>query len=314
MILPQNHRQFTYHHTMRKEFIMPRILFLLSALLCIGATGDRALASARGQLAPAPPVEPSSLFTIPTGRVAKSLDLEVSGSGILFGEESASRLGSAVLGLGDIAQMELGTLGIVSSLESPNQLKSVAAGGLKVYLPLWKYGQGIAASFRRSGSFEEKAQGVTYEGKVGEFYTVVSLANFLTSAAAMAPDGGWKGIKIKTHVGIKYVDARLTHDQHRTQQSFWRPVGGLELWRKDSRARIMTELGWNANFRPDNDGQIETIRVLMGGVRFFFSKHITFDVGVRHQSDYGGLSESTLQTKLYMSIPTHALRDRIVGN
>ena len=288
------------------------LVSLVALLIC--ATSPHARETGREMVAPAPPIEPSNLFTIPTGRVARSLDLEISGSGILFGENAASSLGNAVLGLGDIAEMEIGTLGIVSSLEQPNRMTSVPAGGLKVFLPMWKYWHGVAASFRRSGSFKERVHGETYKGRIGEFYAVASMANFLTPAAGTAPDAGWKGIKIKAHFGVNYVDARLTSVLAEERQSFWRPVGGLEVWRKDSRARIMTELSWTANFKPENGGQIEDIRVMTGGVRFFFSKHVTFDVGVRHQSNYGGLSESTIQTKLHMSIPTHLLRERIVGH
>ena len=50
-----------------------------------------------------------------------------------------------------------------------------------------------------------------------------------------------------------------------------------------------------------------------GGVRYFFSKHVTFD-GVRSQSNYGGLAESAIQAKINLAIPTHGFRDRLVGN
>jgi hypothetical protein len=40
---------------------------------------------------------------------------------------------------------------------------------------------------------------------------------------------------------------------------------------------------------------------------------VTFDIGVRHQDNFGGLSESTMQTRLHMFLPTHQLRERVVG-
>lgn len=263
-------------------------------------------AQSRAAVATPPPIEPSQLFTIPTGQVVRSMDIDASAASVLFGEKTVVPV-RAALGLGDIAEMQIGTLELTSDLASPNRLVSVPAGGLKVYLPLWRYAHGIAASFRRSGTFAERGNGHDYEGKIGEFYTVLSGANFPIGANN---SHGWNGIKIKSHLGAKYTDANLTGAETH-KRSAWRPVGGFEVWRSNARARILAELSWATNFT--NDGHIEDTRVLIGGVRYFFSKHVTFDIGVRHQGNYGGLAESTIQTRLHMAIPTHALRDRVIG-
>ncbi|MBT4500754.1 MAG: hypothetical protein HOC74_23685 [Gemmatimonadetes bacterium] len=292
---------------------MKKATLLALAFALVFAAAAHGRDDGRGMVASTPPIEPSSLFAIPTGRVVRSLDLAVSASGILFGEESSSGLADVVLGLGDIAEMEMGTISMSSSLKGPSQLVSVPGGGLKVYLPLWKYVHGVGASFRRSGSYEVKTPGASYEAKLGEFYAVTSIANF-TPGQETSSRAGWKGVKFKSHLGFSYTDASLGVDQVDRKRNFWRPIGGFEAWKEDSRARIIGELSWNADFKPEDGGRIEDIRVVTGGVRFFFSKHVTFDVGVRHQDNYGGLSESTIQTKLHFSIPTHTLRERVVGN
>lgn len=279
-------------------------------LVCLGATGVWGGERGRGMASAPPPIEPSNLFTIPTGKVIESLDMEVSGAGILFGEDAFSSLGTVVLGLGDIAEMQVGTLQMLSSLKGTETMVSTPGGGLKVYLPLWRNVQGVAASFRRSGTYEEEVGAQIYRGKVGEFDAVVSLANFADAYMGATAGGGWNGIKVKAHVGMHYTDASLTAGET-VEQTFWKPIGGLEVWKGDSRARIVAELGWVPHFTAD--GNIEEIRSLIGGVRFFFSKHVTFDIGVRHQNNFGGLSESTIQTRLHMAIPTHLLRERVVG-
>lgn len=285
------------------------LLSLAFALFCAATVHGRE--DGRGMVASAPPIEPSSLFAIPTGRVVRSLDLAISASGIIFGEESTSGLADIALGLGDIAEMELGTISMSSSLKGPNQLVSVPGGGLKVYLPLWKYVHGVGASFRRSGSYEARTATARYEAKLGEFYAVASVANF-TPGRETSSRAGWKGVKFKGHLGLVYTDAVLSVDQVDRKRHFLRSIGGFEAWKEDS--RIIGELSWTADFQPEEGGRIEDIRVVTGGVRFFFSKHVTFDVGVRHQDNYGGLSESTIQTKLHFSVPTHTLRERVVGN
>ena len=280
---------------------------LLALLICAAVTQ----ASERGVATAPPPIEPSSLFTIPAGRVIRSLDLDITGSGLFLGEGGSLPLGTgAILGLGDIAEVELGSMGLVSSLNGTSELQTVPTGGLKVYLPMWKYWHGVAASFRRSGTHSETIDGVEYEKRVGNFSLVGTLANFITAEEGSRPNGGWKGIKIKPHIGLTYIDPNLTPSENKAS-GFWRPFGGVEMWRKDSRARIMAELDWAADFQEQN--RVEDLWMLTGGVRFFFSKHVVADIGVRYQSNYEGLSESVIHSKLRMSLPTHLIRERVIG-
>lgn len=295
---------------------MTRTLRIIAAIVTLAivapATATRAGDQERGVMTSAPPIEPSYLFTIPTGKVIRSMDLDVSASGVLFGERGSTPLGRVVLGLGDIAQMDYGSMAMVSGLDVPGDLVGVPAVGLKVYLPLWKYAHGLAASFRRSGSYAKRAGGIDYETKLGEFCAVTSFANFIGPDDGVAPHAGWNGIKVKGHAGLTYVDASL-QGRGEVTKSFWRPIGGIELWKSDARARIIGELSWMAGFERDPAESIQPVRVLMGGVRFFFSKHTTFDIGIRHQDNYGGIADSAIQTKLHFSIPTHVFRDRVVG-
>lgn len=277
---------------------------LLIGFLFVSTTSQ---AQDRGVVSAPPPVEPSYLFTMPTGQVVRSMDMDISASGVLFGEQTVSGLGRAALGLGDIAEMEIGTMDLSSNLHSNNSLMNLTAGGLKVYLPLWQYAHGISASFRRSATYDTQVGDIHYEGKVGEFYSVVSLANY---RMGQEDGNGWSGIKLKGHIGAKYTDASMNGVQE-IKNSVWRPVLGFEVWRKNERARIVAEMGWSTNFLAD--GNINDIRIIIGGVRYFFSKHVTFDIGVRHQDNYGGLAESMIQTRLHFAIPTHTLRDRIIG-
>ena len=204
---------------------------------------------------------------------------------------------------------------MVSSLESPNRLSSAPGGGLKVAFPVWRYWKGMAVGFRRSGTHAEILGPVTFKERVGEFYSVASVANFLTPDEGTAASGGWMGTKLKAHVGMSYVAARLTSSPTEAlKKGFLRPFGGLEIWRGPSgvpHSRVMAKFGWMAHFKDQQ--QIEDIWVAMGGIRFFFHRYAAFDIGVRYQSDYDGLSESTLQTQVRLGWPTHLIRDRLVG-
>jgi hypothetical protein len=294
--------------------------FFVVGVVMAGLTAPPHLSAAdrgRATMAAEPPVEPRSLFQMPTGGVVKSMDAEVSGLGVLYGNSSKPAF-QAALGLGDIAQMEAGALGIVSNLREENELAAVSTVGLKVHVPLGRYVRGVSASFQRSGSHTDVVDFVDWSAKVGEFHAVTTMANHgledVESAAA-----GWNGVKLQTHLGLKYMDARLergTDPIGMTEKTgtFWRPVVGFEVWRDNSRARVVGELNWMTRFDDVNGGVIDVVRVVSGGVRFFFSKHATFDIGVRQQSNYDGIAEAAIQTKLTLHLPTHTFRDRVVGN
>ncbi|MBT3346723.1 MAG: hypothetical protein HN712_17850 [Gemmatimonadetes bacterium] len=300
---------------------MARFKLIATAMCAILVTSATANAQGRGLAAAEPPIEPSMLFSLPTGAIVQSMDLDVHGSGVLFSGAGSRPLGGLTLGLGDIAQMEVTTMSITSDIEEINQLVGVPAAGLKVSLRLTNYAQGIAASFQRSGTFTQFANKRDYEGKAGEFYVMGTVANYARPEHATEPAAGWRGLKIRSHIGMKYMDAQLRStldDEGGATQSTWRPVVGFELWRDDARARVIGELNYITGISVDglgeNEERVEAIRTLTGGVRFFFSKHVTFDIGVRHQSNYDGLAESAIQSRLNFSLPTHVWRDRVVGN
>ena len=102
---------------------------------------------------------------------------------------------------------KISTMEMISSLEKPNQLKSIPGGGLKVAFPVWKNWQGVAASFRRSGTRKESVVSAlgdvsTYREKAGEFCVLATVANFASPEEGMSASGGWKGTKVKGHVGL----------------------------------------------------------------------------------------------------------------
>ncbi len=187
-----------------------------------------------------------------------------------------------------------------------------------MHVPLTQYAQGLEASFHRSGTLIQSSAGIYLETKAGEFHVIGTVANYARPEQATQPTAGWRGLKIKSHVGAKYIDAQLRRADLETSgadQAYWRPVLGIEMWRDDARARVMGELNWIAGTSvEDGVEHVEAIRTIAGGVRFFFSKHVTFDIGVRHQSNYDGLAESAIQSRLNFSLPTHTWRDRVIGN
>ena len=286
--------------------------FLTALFVSVGASAQD---HGREVMDAPPPIEPSNLSIIPTANVTRSLDLDFSGVGVFLGTGKTMSRGAALLGVGDIAEVELSTVAMVSSLRGPNRLHSVPGGGLKVAFPVWRHWKGMAVGFRRSGTQKEHVGSATLRERVGEFYTVASFANYLTPREGAAVSGGWMGTKMKAHLGLNYMAARLTSSptEEALKESFLRPFGGVEIWRGAGvpQTRVMAEFGWMAHFKDPQ--KIDEVWVATGGIRFFFHRYAAFDVGVRYQSDYDGLSESTLQTQFRIGWPTHLIRNRIIG-
>ena len=293
---------------------MNRTICSLIAALAVGAASVHAETGGRAMMGPPPPIESSYLSVVPTAHVTRSLDLDLAGVGVFLGESTSRSRGSARLGVGDIAEVEVSTISMLSSLSKANKMSHVAGGGLKVAFPVWRNLRGVAVSFRRSGANEERVNGHDYSQKVGEFSVITSAANFATAAEGAAATGGWLGTKVKGHFGVTYLDARLDNSGAAIKKGFLRPFGGVEIWRGDTQVphtRVMAEVGWLPHF-----ASVEKIRdewVAVGGIRFFYHRYGSFDIGVRYQSNYDGLSESTLQAQLRLGWPTHLIRDRIVG-
>ena len=296
---------------------MTRTTCSLIAVLIIAAASAHAETGGRAMMGPPPPIESSYLTVVPTAHVTKSLDLDLSGVGVFLGEETSLSRGAIRLGVGDIAEVEVSTMSMLSSLEKEDKLSNIPGGGLKVAFPVWRNIRGVAVSFRRSGTNEESVGGEKYEEKVGEFSVVTSAANFATDAEGAAATGGWLGTKVKGHLGVTYLDARLDNSGPAVKKGFLRPFGGVEIWRGGTQVphtRVMAEVGWMPHFTADGAKKIITDEwVAVGGIRFFYHRYGSFDIGVRYQSNYEGLSESTLQAQLRLGWPTHLIRERIIG-
>jgi hypothetical protein len=148
-------------------FKSPAMLF---GFLLVGALSTSAQTNGRATMASPPPIEPSNLSIVPTASVTRSLDLDLTAAGVFLGEKKNRPRGSAVLGIGDIAEVELSTIPMVSSLKSLNHLSGTPGGSLKIAFPVYRYWQGLGVGFRRSGTLTETILGqdgvpLTYKGK-----------------------------------------------------------------------------------------------------------------------------------------------------
>lgn len=288
---------------------------ILTLVTIFSICGTRAYAQEEVERAKAPfkPVEPSGLYVAPTADIIPSLDLFIAGSGV-FGAKAFSFQGTAAFGLAGIAQVEASAIGIGSSLKEGG-LSTVYAPGFKMMLlrtGKWTHSSGITSpgvawALRSSVWREEVEEKITYNTKVADLYFVVT--------ERLGP--------LSLHAGLDIFDARLKSNvmegqkKEEAKKNFFLPFGGLDIWVTE-RGKAMAEFGWTTNFNYVENGlqkdeDIESIWVALLGVRFFLTRYIAVDVGVRYQQNYAGVSDANIESKIDISIPTHLLYEYAKG-
>ena len=269
------------------------------------------------------PLTPPRLFVAPTANVIRSLDVSLVGGGSYGAGEAeqseSSFLGAFAFGLADIAQIEIGTMGITGALKGGTIPKPSIGFKMKL-LPEGKHWPGVAASVRVSmWTNEDKETSiagpvVTYSTKTSDFYLVASKTIELPSEQIRS---------ISVHGGLDIFDARLKSSimeeekKDPATKSTLAPFGGLEIWVTE-KGKTMIEVGRAPCFAfdldlPNDDGDpigeqvdddISTVWVGTLGVRFFVTRHLAADVGVTYRGDFKGVSDTLIGAKLEISIPT----------
>jgi hypothetical protein len=253
------------------------------------------------------PAEPPRLYVAPTADIIPSLDISLAGGGSL-GENALSYQGTFAIGLADIAQVEASALNIGSSLRESG-LGNVYAPGFKMMLlrtGKWKHSSGISSpglawALRSSVWNDEEMDRISYGTKVADLYFVAT--------ERIGP--------LSLHGGVDIFDARMRSDENGkmaqiAKRNFMGPFAGLDIWVTE-RGKAMAEFGWIPNFNYA-DRKIDNEWLALLGVRFFVTKYVAADVGIRYQGNYEGVSDAKIEIKLDTLIPTHLIYEYARGN
>ena len=295
--------------------------------------------------------DPPRLFTIPVAYTPKSLDTIGSGSAA-FGTDASQFLGSGLIGLGDIAQFEVGTLGVLNTAKGEkSRLTNLPIVGIKFCFPgenmerVGRYLPTISAAFRRSFGGETRQDDLRYKKQLADLYIVAS-KNFKY--------GNWRGVT--AHAGVDFHSAKLSTlypdcteesvslsqvtvlqdgqeiDMRELSQSAMVPFFGLEVWAAP-KAKLMMEFLYTADFNEEptdtsvrdvsdsggwldaleDQGRVSREWMTTFGVRFFFTKFVATDIGVRYQGNFESVADANIELKLAASFPTHLIYDHIVN-
>ena len=250
------------------------------------------------------------LFSIPKTDMLRSLDISFMLGGVYGVEEEQSFLGTMGLGIGDVAQLEVSTIGFVGNLLGVSNIATIGLKG-KIYNGN-KFLPSVALSLRSSNDWD---------------YINENESDIMAAAVEQYADGlrGYNyemrfttlGIifshnlndRTVLHGGLNYMDTRYRNlwRHYFTTNNIQFPVpntseqsedliglfGGIEQ-NVNERTYFMAEYQTLPNFKFNLlNGKLEhdRISVVVLGVRFAVLKWLVIDTGARYQSTFNGLAD-----------------------
>lgn len=269
------------------------------------------------------PIDPRRLFIIPVADVLSSLEINI-GGGSAFGvrkTEERPYLGHVRIGLGDVAEVEISTVGIINRLSEGSAAIPTAAFKLK-FIPEGKVRPAFAGAIRSSLWHTEDRDTVKFQKRVATLYFVASKT---FGALSFHLGASISDLRIRTRHKItdEFISPTRQWEQEHDRDYYNRNlVGPFFGFRAEvnPRTMLMLEVEQIAEYDFDEDNpilskdDISTEWMMIAGVRFFFFNWLALDTGVMYRSDYHGIGDTQIEAGLNINLPlpriARAIRSR----
>jgi len=266
--------------------------------------GSAGLAQTPGASAPAPVsfIPNYRLFTVPTADVLRSLDVSLSGGGAFSAESERSFLGRAAIGLGDVAEVEISTLSVLNALKASSSSVPTSAFKMRV---LRERGDRPAVSWLLRGTtdwrdIESPVPHVDFRTRLTRLQVVASKSVGTVDVHAGI---GWADIRVKDPGGYP-GGPRWTGELKR---NLFSPFGGFSV-PVNPRTTVMGEVDMVPRY-DFGEGFTEANQMILyawsgaAGVRFYFARWLSTDVGVIYRSDFDGLADAAIRASANVLLP-----------
>ncbi|MBM3320642.1 MAG: hypothetical protein FJY73_08210 [Candidatus Eisenbacteria bacterium] len=253
------------------------------------------------------PVNLPRLFNIPTAEVLGSLRVYSTGGGALGVEKERSLFGRLGLGLGDVADIEVASQSVINALRQGSSSFPTSAFRVRL-LRERRTLPALALALRGTTNWqrlEGSVDTVDCETRLTKLYAV--------SSKQIGPVG--------LHAGVGLTDVRV-RDPHgwsfadpnegELRRNLWAPFGGF-LVRANPNAFFLAEVEGLPSYRfqagaANDEEDIETVWVGVFGVRFFFTRWLVTDTGVRYRSDFVGIADASIQANVTLLLDLSGVR------
>ncbi|MGC9363246.1 MAG: hypothetical protein ACP5FZ_01615 [Fidelibacterota bacterium] len=283
-------------------------------------------------------VDPPRLFTIPTAGVLGSKDISLMGGGAFGVAVQQSFLGTIGMGLGNIAEVEFSTVGLINNISHGSP--SVSTSAFKIQLIPenlfgWRFSPQLAVAIRSSADWKS----VTSDSKAlsanSDFYVyneftqrkecAVNAIGYSTRFTIMYGVATLPLGPLRIHSGLTLTDIRIKdmnvdyiwlEDNNAPKEKQKNLIGGFAGFEIEynPQTKLMVEVKTDSKHEYNletKEIELSHTYVAIGGVRFFFTKWLSIDTGVLYQSNYTGIADSQIKLGLNLFLPTGSLPDYI---
>lgn len=282
-------------------------------------------------------IDPRRLFIIPEADVLRSMEVNF-GGGSAFGVKGESQpiLGHVRLGLGDVVEVEVSTLGIINQLSDGTA--SITTGAFKLkFLPEGKWYPALAGALR-SSLWHSETRDTESRGPV-KFQRRLSTLYFVASKTFA---------KASVHAGVSISDMRIRTrtindgfiapslkwtEKHKDKDYYNKNLAGPFIGLRvevNPKTFLMMEYEHvakynfvdqnpelifdkeNPRFKAGADN-ISTEWLVIVGVRFFFLDWLALDTGVMYRGDYNGIGDALISAGLNINLSLPRIAKSLFG-
>ncbi len=269
---------------------------------------------------------PPRLFLAPTSGLLNSYETLLSiGSSYGVGHDGGF-LARAAFGLGGIGEVEFSTTEVINELTGEMTkfpTRSLKIGLIPEFLRDSWYIPNVVAQLRasswgevvRQGDYLRTANTMEYEKKS---LTDIHLESRVTTLYVVAGlDGALGGV----HIGFTVTDVRTkegwlwlydaenieydTRTIPEIEKNIAGPFGGFII-NMNSRTQVLVEIAPVPQYAYDATNRkvyIERAWRGISGLRFFIGRWLSWDTGVRYQSNFRGIADAQINTAVNVTLP-----------
>jgi len=274
-------------------------------------------------------IDPPRLFTVPAARVLSSLDVRLTGGGAFGVATDRSFLGTVGIGLGDIAEVEFSTVRMVTNITRGSSVFPTSAFKIMLIPENRWHIPTLAIAFRNSANWQDVQsdervleadashagfadKGIYNIGYDTRFTTMFGVTTirlwFLCVHAGLSlTDVRVRDLSVNSYISGDYADPQEKQKNH---------IGGFLGFDIESnpQTKLMFELKTVSNYQYNVDTKeidVSEAYLAIGGVRFFFNRWLSTDVGVWYQSTFRGIADLQIKLGLNLFIPGGSLGDKV---
>lgn len=274
-------------------------------------------------------IDPPRLFTVPAARVLGSLDVRLTGGGAFGVAADRSFLGTVSIGLGDIAEVEFSTVRMMTNITRGSSVFPTSAFKLmlipenKWHIPTlaiafcnsanWKDVQSDEKVLRAdafAAGFDEA--GITNIGYDTRFTTMYGVTTVRFWSLSVHAGLSLTDVRVRDLAVFSYIEGDYADPQEK-QKNLIGGFFGFDI-ESNPQTKLMFEIQTVSNYQYNVDTKeidVSEAYLAIGGVRFFFNRWLSTDVGVWYQSTFRGIADLQIKLGLNLFIPGGSLGDKV---